>query len=130
MLAFHNKQSVKDKYCRYCLKPLLCKRFISGLKESPSALSRRQFCNQICVGKFKTAKVVNPSWNFAHKQARKLKQDSPCERCGFIETDTEDNRAFHSAPNHEVRVSEEYLGDGEYKKVTIASTGSLKSDER
>ena len=49
-----------------------------------------------------------------------------CNKCGFVCMDTPENRKFHSTKKHEVRVSEDYIGNGDYTSVLIASTEFYK----
>lgn len=84
LLAYHNKVSVKNKYCLHCETRLIPKGY-----ESITHFTQRKFCNAKCFGKNRTASVTDPSWNFAHKQARELKPITACERCETTEKKSE-----------------------------------------
>lgn len=53
---------------------------------------------------------------------KKTVTEYKCPRCGFVYFDSPENHAFHKTPHHEVRVNEEYIGNGEYRSIPIAST--------
>lgn len=96
LTAYHNDPEIKAKYCSYCSSKLVFK----PLSQSITHFRQRRFCNLQCWGKYRTDNVTNPSWNFAHKQARELKPISPCERCEVTDKKSEVHHVDNNFQNN------------------------------
>ena len=72
-----------EKYCAYCEKRLVRKRFSSGVLESLLAFSRRKYCDRRCMAEaFDQRHGADVGWSTAHYHARKIVPKGPCNRCG------------------------------------------------
>lgn len=80
------KKPTPVRYCKFCGKLLTRKRYPCGAEESVPHLLKRQFCDQVCMGKATHAawKLAAPRPITAHtsrERARKVKQREACEKC-------------------------------------------------
>jgi hypothetical protein len=88
MEAFHNDRAVKAKCCEECGGSFHGHR------------GRGRFCGLKCWGRFRSNNVTDPSWNFAHQEARRLKPPGPCENCGEQEKRTDVHHRDHNWKNN------------------------------
>ena len=77
------KQPRETRYCAFCKKPLVRKRYSNGELECWNWYNKRKYCDRECMKAAFRAKPKNgKSWMTVHYHARDLLPTGPCEICG------------------------------------------------
>ena len=77
------KQPRETRYCAFCKKPLVRKRYSNGELECWNWYNKRKYCDrEYMKAAFRAKPKTGTSWMTVHYHARNLLPDGPCEICG------------------------------------------------
>ena len=76
-------QEHKARFCAYCARPMVRKRWSNGELQSWQHYNRQKYCDRDCMRKAMLAKPkTGTSWMTVHYHARQLLPTGCCEICG------------------------------------------------